>query len=94
MSVVRLRTTFWWDNRGGHMKKSLTTMKRLTNGFDLLIEDMSMIGAEDVMTRIINLDSCADGLYKLIPVNEKRDWETGYIDDYDYKLIPYQPEGA
>jgi len=46
-----------------------------------------MIGADEVWPRILNLQECKDGLYEVKLCNEKRDWETGCIEDYDYRLV-------
>lgn len=86
--IVKLSTGTWSDKRGLYQRKTLSFMKRLSSGYQVLREDAGMIGAEEVIGRIINLDSCDDGLYRVAVVNESRDWETGYVDDYDYELIP------
>ena len=38
-------------------------------------------------SRIIDFHKVEDGVYELIFCNESRDWETGYVDDHDYKLV-------
>jgi len=41
----------------------------------------------------INISEIKDGeLYKIIPVNCSTDFETGYLDGYDLKLIEYIEE--
>lgn len=85
--VVRVKTTTWADNRGLHTKKSLTFLRRQCKGFNILAEDASAIGAEEVLPRILNLDEVEDGIYEVVVCNESRDFETGYVDDYDYKLV-------
>jgi len=84
--VVRVTTTTWADKRGLHQKKSLLFLRRQCEGFNVLEEDVSVIGAEDVLPRILNLDKCEDGIYKVVTCNISRDYETGYVDDYDYRL--------
>lgn len=86
--IVRVKTTFWSDKRGLHTKKSLLYLRRQCKGFNLLEEDSGAIGAEDVMIRIVNLDEVVDGIYRLITCNERRDWESSHVDNYDYQLIP------
>jgi hypothetical protein len=86
--IVRLKTESWFDNKGIYIKKKILFMKRLSKGFNLLLEDCVQIGSEEVDGRIINLDECSDGLYKVIICHEYRDWETGMIEDWEYKLIP------
>lgn len=85
--VVRVKTTTWADKKGLHQKKSLTFLRRRCEGFNLLEEDAGAIGAEEVMPRILNLGECEDGIYKVVACNERRDYETGYVDDYDYRLV-------
>ena len=87
--IVRLTTAAWGGKDGIHIKKSLRFLKRQCEGFNVLAEDISMIGAEKVVPRIINLYDCKDGVYQIVTCNESSDWETPHIiDDYDYELIP------
>jgi hypothetical protein len=69
-------------------------MMRLCRYFNILEEDCRNVGARDVLPRILNLDKIEDGLYELVTCYEKIDHETGYVYDYDYKLIPFQPEAV
>lgn len=85
--AVRLTTSAWKDDRGVHLKKSLLFLKRQCVGFNILAEDCSMIGAEEVVPKITNIDSVPDGVYRVVVCNESCDWETGHVDDYDYKLV-------
>lgn len=85
--TVRVKTTVWADKRGLHTKKSLTFLLRQCEGFNVLAEDASAIGVEEVLPRILNLGEVEDGIYEVVTCNEKRDWETGYVDDYDYRLV-------
>ncbi len=85
--VVRLRTTMWADKNGLHTKKSLTFLRRKSKGFNVLEEDASAAGVEEILPRILNMDECEDGVYEVVTCNESRDYETGYIDDYDYWLV-------
>lgn len=85
--TVRVKTTVWADKRGLHTKKSLTFLRRQCEGFNVLAEDASAIGAEDVLPRIVNLAEVGDGIYEVVVCNESHDYETGYVDDYDYRLV-------
>ena len=88
--VVRLTTSSWGDSKGLHIKRDLTFLKKKCKGFNILEEDIGMIGAPDVVKQITNLDECEDGVYQVITCNEWASWETpNIIEDYDYKLIPY-----
>jgi len=85
--TVRVKTTTWADKRGLHTKKSLTFLRRQCEGFNVLAEDASAIGAEEVLPRILNFNEVEDGVYNVVTCNESRDYETGYVDDYDYRLV-------
>ena len=85
--TVRVKTTVWADKRGLHTKKSLMFLRRQCEGFNVLAEDASAIGAEEVLPRIVNLGEVEDGIYEVVACNKSRDYVTGYIDDYDYRLV-------
>lgn len=88
--VLRLRTTAWQDERGGiHIRKDLIPMRKKSFGFQLLQEEAPMVGVDLMVDRIVNLNKLPDGLYVSAICNESRDWETGTVDDYDYKLVPF-----
>lgn len=87
--VVRLKTDHHKSDRGIVERRSLLKMKRLSRGFDILEEDSNNIGVELVFRNIVNLYKCKDGLYEIQTCNESLDHETGYVDDYDYMLVPY-----
>ena len=86
--VVRVRTSHYAKRNGLVQTKSVTVMRRMSQGHDFLGEDASMVGADLVMARITNLHEVDDGLYQVVTVNEGRDWETGYLEEWDYKLVP------
>ena len=86
--IVKLKTTVWADRGGLHQKKSLIYLKRQCKGFNILSEDVAQIGAKEVAAQIVNLDECKDGIYEVRACNQSVDWESGYVDNYDYKLIP------
>lgn len=85
--VVRLRTTKWADKSGLHIKKSLTFLRRKSEGFNILEEDTGAAGVEEILPRILNMDECQDGIYEVVMCNERHDYETGYVDGYDYRLV-------
>lgn len=87
--VVKLVTTEWADHRGLHVKRSLLYQKRKSCGVNFLDEDVSAAGSKDVIATIVDLESKPDGLYEVRMTNISRDWETGYIDGFDYELIPF-----
>lgn len=93
-TIVKLMRSAWHDHDGAYQRLSLKLLKRLSgaNG-DYFLEDCANVGAMDFFKMIINFNECPDGYYELATCNEHRDWESGYIDDYDYKLIPYDMRG-
>jgi hypothetical protein len=86
--TVLVKTTTWGDKRGIHTKKSLTFLRRQCEGFNVLEEDASAIGAEEVLSRILNLGEVEDGIYEVVLCNKRYEYETGCVDDYDYRLVP------
>lgn len=88
-TVVRVITTCWADNKGAHTKRSLNVLKRKSFGFNILEDECSNIGAEEAMGNILNLYDVKDGIYEIITCNISRDIESGYVDDWDLKLIPF-----
>lgn len=89
--VVRLKTSYYNSPRGIHVKTDIITLKRKTTAdWNILKEDADATGPEEVICRITNLYECQDGIYEVVTCNEHRDYWSGYIEDYDYKLIPYQ----
>ncbi len=87
--VIRLRRSTWHDAKGIYQRVELKYLKRECTGWNFLHEDCQNMDADELIPRIVNLNTCEDGIYRVEIVNEYRDWETGYIEDYDYKLVPF-----
>jgi len=87
--VVRLITSRFFTSRGIAVRKDLRFLKSKCSGHNFLDEDAAMVGTDCVIRRITNIDSCKDGIYRVDMINIKKDWETGYVDDWDYVLTPY-----
>ena len=87
--VVRLTTTTWADKRGLHIKKSLTYLRRKCVGYNAIEEEVRATGADYAARIIVNLDECVNGIYEVAVCNETHDWESGHVDGYDLKLIPF-----
>lgn len=86
--VVKLVTSYYNNDRGIHMKKSLLYLKKKSIGsYNRLREDCLMAGTETVFPRIINLNECKDGIYEVMCCNFICDGDS--IEDWDYKLVPY-----
>ena len=90
--VVRLTTSFFKSGSRVVMQKSLNVLKKMSVGFNIMDEDVSMSGVEDFFDNLTNINDCPDGIYLVSTCNESTDWESGFLDDYDYVLIPYQVE--
>ena len=90
--VVRLTTSSWSSKRGVFLQKSLSYLRRKCDGYNILEEDTTYVGAEEVAHKVVNLYDVEDGIYEVVTCNESRCWETNTIDDYDYKLIPYEED--
>lgn len=84
---IRLSRSYWNDNDGIYQKIQLKFLKRKCIGFNMILDDCSMSDPKIVLDRVINLHECKDGIYKVIFCNTKIDGETGYTDEWDYKLI-------
>lgn len=90
--VVRVSTTYYTTKRGFAMTKRIEFLKRKSDRDCVfsIKEDVSCGGADSVMQRIVNLDEVDDGVYQMIWINEFRDRESGYVEDWDYKLVPHE----
>jgi hypothetical protein len=88
-TVVRVVTTSWMDSKGLHTKRSLNVLKRKSFGFNILEGECSSVGAENAVGNIINLQDVLDGIYEVVVCNASRDFETGFVDDWELKLVPF-----
>ena len=82
----------YMDAKGFHEKSGFRLLKRKScSGCDkcgFLLESMNEVPDAVIFPKDIN-----DGaLYTVKVVNESRDWETGYIDDYDIKFYEVKDE--
>jgi len=92
ITIVRLKTTAWTDKRGIHEKRSLTFLRRMCEGHNPLEEDILCVGAHEALQMITNFNECDDGIYSVDIVNETCDYESGQIDDWEYKLVPIEED--
>lgn len=88
-TVVKLKTEYYRDSRSAYVKKVLSTLKRKSVGYDLLLEDIDNCDAEYVLQGITNLYDVPDGIYELQTTNHSKDWETATVQDWDYILKEY-----
>jgi hypothetical protein len=90
--IVRVSTHAWRDKKSLHYEKRISFLRRLSKLHEILDHDADMIGADEVIGKITNLNKVEDGIYEVITTNESRDWETGTLDDYDYCLVRFDPK--
>jgi len=87
-TVVKVSTSYWHDKSGAYTKKSMMVLKRKSFGYNILLEECGMAGAKSIK-RILNFSDIEDGIYELIVCNISYDCESGQVDNWDLKLIPF-----
>lgn len=83
---VRLKINCW-VGKNGTLNYKISIKPLIRKGSDFIIDEANNFGANEVALKIINLLECHNGIYEIITCNHSKDWETGIIDDWDYKLI-------
>ena len=93
--VVRVSTSYWHDHNGLYKKKTIKYLKRKSINMDdaLVHEDCNNVGADVAIDNILNLDDVKDGIYEMricnVDYEYSEGFSTGYIDSWNYELIPY-----
>jgi len=87
-TVVRLTTSAWFSNNELNIKKRLIYLSKKSTLPNLLEEECNSIGADDCTSKITNLYTVPDGVYKIMPINISIDYELEIIDSYEFTLIP------
>ena len=88
-TIVLLSTAMYQKGNKLVYSKELSLLKRKSNEWlewDYITQDI-----ED-LDLITNLFTVNDGIYQIVMTNAWKDYETGVIDNWDYKLIPYKGE--
>ena len=89
--VYRVTTNGYRDHKGNYIyQKKLYFMRKLSKDCNDVLDEEYNNCNEDMFPRIINLLEVEDGLYNCVMVNLNRDYETGYLEDWDHKLIPFE----
>jgi hypothetical protein len=90
-SLVIVRLTKSSYKRGNKYSKeiSISLLKSKSKNENGWLDEEASNGFDSFMESITNLDSCKPGIYQFVTCNLSRDWETGIVDGYDFKLIPY-----
>lgn len=89
-TVVRVTTNGYSNGECYTFKKTVRRLKRKSFGYSQLESIYGFDTEEDPL--IENLLNVSDGVYQLVMCNIYKDCETGYIEDWDWKLIPYNEE--
>jgi hypothetical protein len=90
VDIVSIKTEYYKRGKRFYASKVITPISSLSKG-RTLTDEVSDCGPE-VIDQITNLYEVPDGYYQVVLSNVSKDYETGYIDDYDFTLIPYQKE--
>lgn len=69
---------------------SQTTFTLLKRKSQLSLSDL--VVDPDIDIDNLALSDHAEGMYEIVMCNESRDYESGILDDWELKLIPYKEE--
>lgn len=90
ITVVRKKTEFFVGSRNSlNIRIKLIPVKSLSFGYQPIEDDISNSDAETVLNRILNINDVNDGIYKIVSCNHFTDKDTGYVESWNYRLIPY-----
>lgn len=89
--VVRVQTEAYKKGDTYFYGKSIRVLKRKTE-FDFIAEEVNNIDIIDALENIINLNDVTNGLYEVVIASQSYDIESGYLDDWSFKLIAYVDE--
>ncbi len=80
---IKVSICHWNDKNGLHMRKDIRVLSRKSgkSWVEWFDEDCSNSGANFIYKNFKDLE---EGEYK-VTIQEHRDWETGYVDDWTYK---------
>jgi hypothetical protein len=90
-TIVRLSTSIWKSRKGIHFLKNLDIQRRLSRGDNFFEEDVEMTGADLVINHIKDFHILPDGLYEVKMIDLKKDWESGLVEEWNWKLTPFKP---
>lgn len=89
LCVVRVGTEGFKRGDTYFYGRTIRVIRRKTK-YDLLHDDCQQVGIQEAIENILNINSVEDGLYQLLMCNISKDCETGYIDDFNLKLVKYE----
>ena len=92
-TIVRLTNSWYQSSNGAYVKKTeIRPLRKQCTGFQPLSEEVDCVGVSEAICKIVNLDSCIDGVYELI-VRYERNWDYyGCVDDVEFILVPHKQE--
>lgn len=91
LTVVRLTTERFKRGSAYFTGKSLKVMKRLSKGWDILNEEVQLMGVYEFFDYFYNdIQELSDGLYVLEYDGLHKCYETGHQEYDGYKLTPYR----
>jgi hypothetical protein len=86
--IVSIKTEYYKRGKRFYASKVITPIVSLSKGHTIT-DEVNDYGLA-VLDLITNLYEVEDGYYQIVINNISRDYETGHIDDYDFKLYPYE----
>lgn len=84
-TIVRVITSYWKNKDTVCCKKEIKTLRRKSKGWNIIEECFDDIELDWEL--IVNINDVSDGVYELVVNREWVDWETGVVDNWDYKLV-------
>lgn len=92
-SIFKAENNVFNTRRGFGLSIRLNRSKKYScPGCDNCAWEIDAFNQVDNDWPILNIESCVNNTYyKIVICNEHRDWESGEIDDWDMKLVPFIP---
>jgi len=88
-TIVRVKTSYWADEAGLQLRRTVRFQRRKCEGVNVLENDIYDIGACEAAMLISNLMTVDDGLYDVQMEITGRD-DSGLPDTWFYTLVPFQ----
>jgi hypothetical protein len=87
--VVRVGTEAFKRGDTYFYGRTIRVIKKKTD-VDYLHDDCQQVGTQEAIENILNIHTVEDGIHQLVMCNVSKDWETGYVDDFNFKLVPFE----
>ncbi len=93
---VRVSTSYYYSRDALNCLKRISLLKRRSSkeAQYWFSEENAMAGSDGLFKSIININKVEDGIYTLDICNISKDWETGYLDSWDWVLTPVEQEST